>query len=163
MRRLAVIDLAGGAQPIANEDRSVFVICNGEIYNFQDLRRELAGLGHHFSTRSDIETIVHAYEQWGDDALTRLNGMFALAVWDALRERLLLARDRMGEKPLYWHDSAEGLMWGSEAKAILIAPWVVRRVNPHALHHYLTLQYTPNPLTIFESISQLPAAHKLVV
>jgi asparagine synthase (glutamine-hydrolysing) len=163
MRRLAVIDPAGGAQPIANEDRSVFVVCNGEIYNFRDLRRELTGLGHRFATRGDVEAIVHAYEQWGDEALTRLNGMFAFALWDARRERLLLARDRMGEKPLYWHDSHDGLIWASEAKALLIAPWVDRRVNPRALHHYLSLQYTPNPLTIFESISQLPPAHKLVV
>jgi len=162
MRRLAVIDPAGGAQPIANEDRSVFVVCNGEIYNFQDLRHELIDLGHRFTTRGDVEAIVHAYEQWGDEALTRLNGMFAFALWDARRERLLLARDRMGEKPLYWHDSQDGLIWASEAKALLIAPWVDRRVNPLALHHYLSLQYTPNPLTIFESISQLPPAHKLV-
>jgi len=162
MRRLAVIDPAGAAQPIANEDRSVFVVCNGEIYNFQDLRHELTGLGHRFATHGDVEVIVHAYEQWGDDALRRLNGMFAFALWDARRERLLLARDRMGEKPLYWHDSDNGLIWASEAKTLLIAPWVDRRVNPRALHHYLSLQYTPNPLTIFESISQLPPAHKLV-
>jgi len=162
MRRLAVIDPAGGAQPIANEDRSVFVVCNGEIYNFRDLRHELIGLGHRFTTRGDVETIVHAYEQWGDEALARLNGMFAFALWDARRERLLLARDRMGEKPLYWHNSPDGLIWASEAKALLMAPWVERRVNPRALHHYLSLQYTPNPLTIFESISQLPPGHKLV-
>ncbi|HSH81498.1 MAG TPA: asparagine synthase (glutamine-hydrolyzing) [Herpetosiphonaceae bacterium] len=163
MRRLAIIDLAGGQQPIANEDGSVEVVFNGEIYNFRELRAELEQYGHRFATRSDTEVIVHAYEQWGDDALRHFNGMFAFALWDERRQRLLLARDRMGKKPLYWHHSAEGLLWGSEAKALLAAPWVERRVNPLALHHYLTLQYTPDPLTIFEGIHQLPAAHKLVV
>ncbi len=163
MRRLAIIDVAGGQQPIANEDGTVVVVCNGEIYNFRELRAELAKYGHRFTTNSDTEVIVHAYEQWGDDALHRLNGMFAIALWDEARERLLLARDRMGKKPLYWHHSPEGLLWGSEAKALLAAPWVERRINALALHHYLTLQYTPDPLTIFEGIYQLPAAHKLVV
>lgn len=163
MRRLAIIDVAGGQQPIANEDGTVVVVCNGEIYNFRELRAELAQYGHRFTTNSDTEVIVHAYEQWGDDTLHRLNGMFAIALWDERRERLLLARDRMGKKPLYWHYSPEGLLWGSEAKALLAAPWVERRINALALHHYLTLQYTPDPLTIFEGMYQLPAAHKLVV
>src|SRR5919199_476205 len=163
MRRLSIIDVAGGHQPIANEDGSVEVVYNGEIYNFRELRAELEQHGHRFATSSDTEVIVHAYEQCGDNALRRFNGMFAFALWDGRRERLLLARDRMGKKPLYWHHSAEGLLWGSEAKALLLAPWVERRVNPLALHHYLTLQYTPDPLTIFEGIYQLPAAHKLVV
>ena len=163
MRRLAIIDVAGGDQPISNEDGTLQLVFNGEIYNFRALREELLLAGHHFATSSDTEVIVHAYEQWGDDALLRLHGMFALALWDARRERLLLARDRMGEKPLYWHHSSEGLLWGSEAKAVLAAPWVERQINPLALHHYLTLQYTPDPLTIYEGIHQLPAAHKLVV
>ena len=163
MRRLAIIDVAGGDQPIFNEDGSIVVIYNGEIYNFRELRAELEAFGHCFKTQSDTEVVVHGYEQWGDDVLTRLNGMFALALWDIPRARLLLARDRMGKKPLYWHASPHGLLWGSEAKALLVAPWVERRVNPLALHHYLTLQYTPDPLTIFEGIHQLPAAHKLVV
>jgi len=163
MRRLAIIDLAGGDQPMSNEDGTIQLVFNGEIYNFQSLREELLQAGHRFATSSDTEVIVHAYEQWGDDALLRLQGMFALALWDARRERLLLARDRMGEKPLYWHHSSEGLLWGSEAKTLLAAPWVGRRVNPLALHHYLTLQYTPDPLTIYEGIHQLPAAYKLVV
>lgn len=163
MRRLAIIDVAGGDQPIMNEDGSVVLTYNGEIYNFAELRSELEKYDHQFRTHSDTEVVIHAYEQWGDDALVRFNGMFAIALWDAKRERLLLARDRMGKKPLYWHDSAHGLLWGSEAKAILVAPWVQRQVNPLALHHYLTLQYTPDPLTIYEGIQQLPAAHKLVV
>jgi asparagine synthase (glutamine-hydrolysing) len=163
MRRLAIIDVAGGQQPITNEDGTIQLVYNGEIYNFHELRDELERYGHRFATNSDTETVVHAYEQWGDDALRRFNGMFAFALWDERRGRLLLARDRMGKKPLYWHHSEHGLLWGSEAKALLAAPWVERRVNPLALHHYLTLQYTPDPLTIFEGIQQLPAAHKLVV
>jgi asparagine synthase (glutamine-hydrolysing) len=163
MRRLAIIDLAGGDQPMTNEDGTIQLVFNGEIYNFRALREELLRAGHRFATNSDTEVIVHAYEQWGDETLLRLHGMFALALWDARRERLLLARDRMGEKPLYWHYSSEGLLWGSEAKTLLTAPWVGRQVNPLALHHYLTLQYTPDPLTIYENMHQLPAAHKLVV
>jgi asparagine synthase (glutamine-hydrolysing) len=163
MRRLAIIDLSGGDQPIFNEDGSVAIVFNGEIYNYRALRDELLGYGHHFATSSDTEVIVHAYEQWGDATLPRLEGMFAFAIWDARRRRLLLARDRMGEKPLYWHRGREGLVWGSEAKVVLAAPWVERRLNPTALHHYLTLQYTPDPLTIYEGVHQLPAAHKLVI
>ena len=157
MRRLAIIDVAGGRQPIANEDGTVEVTFNGEIYNFRQLRAELEQHGHCFATNSDTEVIVHAYEQWGDDALRRFNGMFAIALWDERRERLLLARDRMGKKPLYWHYSPVGLLWASEAKALLAAPWVERRINA------LALQYTPDPLTIFDGMYQLPAAHKLVV
>ncbi|MGE4095373.1 MAG: asparagine synthase (glutamine-hydrolyzing) [Candidatus Binatia bacterium] len=163
MRRLVIIDVAGGQQPITNEDGSVIVTFNGEIYNFRALRTELEQYGHNFSTNCDTEVIVHAYEQWGDEALRRFNGMFALTLWDDRRKRLLLARDRMGKKPLYWHLSPAGLVWASEAKALLVIPWIERHINALALHHYLTLQYTPDPLTIFEGISQLPAAHKLVV
>lgn len=164
MRRLAIIDRSGGDQPIFSEDGAVAVVFNGEIYNYQALREQLAAAGHRFATSSDTEVLVHGYEQWGDSMLLRLNGMFAFALWDAARRRLLIARDRMGEKPLYWHHSAEhGIVWGSEAKAVLAAPWVERRINPLALHHYLTLQYTPDPLTIYAGINQLPAAHKLVV
>jgi asparagine synthase (glutamine-hydrolysing) len=161
--RLAIIDVAGGRQPISNEDGSIVVVLNGEIYNFRELRAELQNLGHRFKTQSDTEVIVHGYEQWGDDALHHLNGMFAMALWDEPRQRLLLARDRMGKKPLYWHQSKNGLLWGSEAKALLAAPWVERRINALALHHYLTLQYVPDPLTIFEDMHRLPAAHKLVI
>ncbi|WP_129633113.1 asparagine synthase (glutamine-hydrolyzing) [Candidatus Oscillochloris fontis] len=164
MRRLAIIDLSGSSQPIFNEDRSVAIVFNGEIYNYRELRAELLLHGHQFATDGDTEVIVHAYEQWGDALLPRLNGMFVFSIWDARQQRLLIARDRMGEKPLYWHQSREhGLVWGSEAKAVLAAPWVERRIDPLALHHYLTLQYTPDPLTIYAGISQLPAAHKLVV
>jgi len=161
--RLAIIDVEGGQQPIGNEDGSVVLVFNGEIYNFRELCQDLKDRGHRFSTKSDTEVIVHAYEEWGDDSLHRLNGMFAIALWDKTQQRLLLARDRMGEKPLYWHYSTHGLMWASEAKGLLAVPWVERRVNALALHHYLTLQYVPDPLTIFEGMYQLPAAHKLVV
>ncbi len=161
--RLAIIDVAGGRQPIYNEDGSVVVVFNGEIYNFRELRADLQRRGHRFKTESDTEVIVHGYEQWGDEVLHRLNGMFAIALWDEPGKRLLLARDRMGKKPLYWHRSRRGLLWGSEAKAILAAPWVERRIDPLALHHYLTLQYVPDPLTIFAGMQRLPAAHKLVV
>ena len=163
MRRLAIIDIAGGQQPISSEDGTVVLVCNGEIYNFRELRAELERYGHQFKTHSDIEVILHAYEQWEYEALPRLNGMFAFSLWDASRQRLVLARDRMGKKPLYWTYSRNGLLWASEAKALLQVPWVERHINPVALHHYLTLQYTPNPLTIYEGIFQLPAAHKLLI
>jgi len=163
VRRLAVIDVAGGDQPVFNEDGSLAVTFNGEIFNFLELRAELEARGHHFKTDGDTEVIVHAYEQWGEDFLLRLNGMFAIALWDRGRRRLLLARDFLGEKPLYWHDSDSGLAWASEAKALLTLPWIRPDVDRLALHHYLTLQYTPNPLTIYEGIHQLPAAHKLVL
>ena len=163
IRRLSIIDIAGGQQPIFNEDQSIVVVFNGEIYNFQALRSELETYGHQFKSASDTEVIVHAYEEWGDEALLKLNGMFAIALWDDRRQRLLLARDRMGKKPLYWHESSRGLVWGSEIKSLLELPWIRREVNNHALHHYLTLQYVPDPLTMFEGIFQLPAAHKIVI
>lgn len=163
MRRLSIIDISGGRQPLFNETHRIAAVYNGEIYNFRALRVELEQKGHQFSTSTDGEVIVHGYEEWGDDALEHLNGMFALALWDGPERRLLIARDRMGEKPLYWHWSQQGLLFASEAKAILVAPWVERRVNGLALHHYLTLQYCPNPLTIFQGIHQLQAGHKIVV
>lgn len=163
MRRLAIIDVKGGNQPVYNEDKSIVVVFNGEIYNYKKLRKQLQKSNHKFKSKSDTEVIVHAYEQWGDEMLLHFNGMFAIALWDERKKRLLLARDRMGQKPLYWHNSSKAFSWSSEAKGLLQLPWVKRKVNPFALHHYLTLQYTPNPLTIFEKIYQLPAAHKLVI
>ncbi|GAB4112279.1 MAG: amidotransferase 1, exosortase A system-associated [Roseiflexaceae bacterium] len=162
MRRLAIIDLSGGQQPIFNETGQIAIVFNGEIYNFAELRQELIGLGHHFATKSDTEVIVHAYEQWGDDAVLRLSGMFVFAIWDRSRRRLLIARDRMGKKPLYWHVGPQGLTFGSEAKCLLTTPWIRPELDPLALHHYLTLQYTPDPLTIYQGIQQLPAAHRLI-
>ena len=163
MRRLAIIDITSGDQPIFNEDRSIAIVYNGEIYNFQELRGQLERYDHKFSTNSDTEVIIHAYEQWGDECLLKFNGMFAFSLWDDKQKRLLIARDRMGQKPLYWHYSPKGLLWASEAKALLKAPWLQPNINKLALHHYLTLQYTPDPLTIYDGIYQLPAAHKLVL
>ena len=163
IRRLSIIDVEGGDQPIFNEDKSIAIVYNGELYNYQELRTQLEKSNHLFTTKSDTEVIVHAYEQWGDDCLQKFNGMFAFSLWDDNRKRLLIARDRMGQKPLYWHFSSAGLAWASEAKALLSVPWIESRINKLALHHYLTLQYTPDPLTIFDEIYQLPAAHKLVL
>jgi asparagine synthase (glutamine-hydrolysing) len=162
MRRLAIIDVAGGDQPIATEDQSVWIVFNGEIYNFPALRHELESRGHRFRTRSDTESIVHAYEEWGDDCVTRLRGMFAFALWDAANRRLLLARDRVGEKQLFYAEVDGQLVFGSEIKAILAHPRVERRLRPAALNHFLTYLYVPEPLTMFEGIHELRAGHVLV-
>ncbi|SCX07226.1 asparagine synthase (glutamine-hydrolyzing) [Mycolicibacterium fluoranthenivorans] len=162
MRRLAVIDLAGGDQPIFNEDGSVAVVFNGEIYNFRELRTELERHGHHFATRSDTEVLVHGYEQWGDDMLHRLVGMFALALWDENRRRLLVARDRFGKKPLYYARGAGEVVFGSEIKALLAAG-VSADIDDAAIADYLALRYVPSPRTLFRSVRQLPPGHKFVV
>jgi asparagine synthase (glutamine-hydrolysing) len=162
MRRLAVIDLATGDQPIYNEDRSVAVIFNGEIFNYRVLRDELEGCGHRFSTRSDTECIVHAYEQWGDTCPTRLNGQFAFALWDRRQRRALLARDHLGIKPLYYTQVGHSLLFASEMKAIRVHPECKHEIDPLALDQYLALRYIPAPRTIFNGISKLPAAHTLL-
>src|SRR5262245_58200574 len=123
-RRLKIIDLEGGSQPLPNEDATVWTVFNGEVYNFATLRVELEALGHRFATRSDTEVVVHAYEQWGDDCFLRFNGMFALAIWDRPRQRLVLARDRIGKKPLYFSTSGGELVFGSELKALEQHPGV---------------------------------------
>ena len=158
-RRLSIIDLCGGRQPLANEDSSVWVVFNGEIYNFRDLRKRLEGAGHRFRTTSDTEVIVHLYEDEGPGFLEHLNGMFALAIWDATRRTLLLARDRLGEKPLVYRMEPGRLLFASELKSILTVPGVPRELNPEALDAYLTYQYVPHPLTIYRGISKLPPAH----
>jgi asparagine synthase (glutamine-hydrolysing) len=162
MRRLAVIDVAGGTQPIFNEDGTVCIVFNGEIYNFPDLRDELVSRGHVFRTNSDTEAIVHAYEEFGDDCVTHLRGMFAFALWDIARQRLLLARDRVGEKQLFYTEVDGQLLWGSEIKALLRHPGVERRLRPAAVNHFLTYLYVPEPLTMFEGIHELQAGHVLV-
>jgi asparagine synthase (glutamine-hydrolysing) len=162
MRRLAIIDVAGGDQPISNEDGTVWIVFNGEIYNFLELREELISRGHRFGTRTDTETIVHAYEEFGDDCVTRLRGMFAFALWDSRAQRLLLARDRVGIKQLFYAEVDGALLWGSEIKALLRHPGLERRLRPAAVNHYLTYLYTPEPLTMFEGIHELPAGHRLV-
>lgn len=161
MRRLSIIDLEGGHQPIHNEDESAWIVFNGEIYNYRELRRELRSLGHETYTESDTEVALHAWEEWGDDFVLRLNGMFGLAIWDRRRQRLLLARDRVGIKPLHWVETPEGLLFASEIKALLAHPSVPRRVDPDALREYLSLEYVPTPLSMLEGVHKLPPGHTL--
>jgi asparagine synthase (glutamine-hydrolysing) len=162
MRRLSIIDLSGGHQPIRNEDGSVWVVFNGEIYNYRELRQELTRSGHAFYTDSDTETIVHAYEEWGQDAFSHLRGMFGIALWDTRRRTLLLARDRVGIKPLHYAQTNQRLYFGSEIKSILEGPDVERSLNPAALEHYLTFLYTPRDASIFEGVHKLPPGHLLI-
>src|SRR5690349_8186133 len=147
MRRLSIIDLSGGHQPISNEDGSIWVVCNGEIYNFKDLREELENKGHRFSTHSDTEVLVHLYEQEGVNFLGRLRGMFGLALWDENRSRLILARDRIGKKPLYVRREAHRLLFASEIKSILQVEHVPREIDHDALRDYLELGFVPAPRT----------------
>jgi asparagine synthase (glutamine-hydrolysing) len=163
MRRLAIIDVAGGDQPIYNEDGSVCVVYNGEIYNFRELRTELESRGHRFATQSDTEVIVHAYEEYGVECVERLWGMFALALWDSRRHLLLLARDRLGKKPLvYYADPYGGLAFASELHALLAHPAVPREVDPRAIDDYLTYLYVPAPTTAYRNLRKLPPGHRLV-
>jgi len=161
--RLRIIDLETGEQPMSNEDGSVWVVFNGEVYNFTELRGELAAHGHAFRSRSDTEVIVHGYEQWGDRLPERLDGMFALAIWDERRQRLFLARDRAGKKPLYVYRDDERLLFASEIKAILEHPAADRAIEPSALPLYLTYGYVPTPLTFYRRIRKLPPASCLVL
>ena len=161
-RRLSIIDLQTGAQPLRSERGSVLATCNGEIYNFQALRRDLEASGHRFATHSDCETIVHLYEERGIDFLQALRGMFAIALWDADRERLVLARDRLGVKPLYWAPVAGGIVYASEPGAILASGLVAARPDPEAIAQYLTLQYVPPPRSGFAGIHKLAPGELLV-
>jgi len=162
MRRLSIIDLEGGGQPISNEDDTVVTVFNGEIYNFRALRRELESFGHAFRTRTDTETIVHGYEQWGFPGLTRLNGMYGLAVWDRGARCLVIARDPYGIKPLYYHDDGSTLRFGSEVKSILCDDAVPREVDRAALDAFLTLTYVPSPGTAFVGIGKVPPGFALL-
>jgi asparagine synthase (glutamine-hydrolysing) len=162
MRRLSIVDLSGGQQPFTNEGRDIQLVANGEIYNFLDLRRELESLGHSFRSHSDIEVLVHAYEEWGEGFLARLRGMFALALWDGRTRTLLAARDRAGEKPLYWTLTPRGLLLASEVKALLVRPEVSRELDLEALDQFLTYEYVVAPRTILAGVHKLPAAHYLV-
>jgi asparagine synthase (glutamine-hydrolysing) len=160
-RRLAIVDLEGGAQPMANEDGTVWVTFNGEIYDHRVLRDELEALGHHFATRSDTEVLVHGYEEWGDELPTRLRGMFAFALWDARRRRLLLVRDRLGIKPLYWALAGGDLVFASEAKALFAFPDVKRALHRARVPDYFALRYVPGPDTLFEGVQKLQPGHLL--
>ncbi|MFJ2029966.1 asparagine synthase (glutamine-hydrolyzing) [Streptosporangium sp. NPDC087985] len=162
MRRLAIIDVATGDQPVYNEDSAITAVFNGEIYNYAELRRELTAKGHRFRGEGDSETLVHLYEEHGIDMLDRLRGMFAFAIWDRTRERLILARDRVGKKPLYWRADHSSIWFASELKSLAQDPGMRREIDPVALHHYLTYQYVPAPWSIYEGVRKLPPAHVLI-
>jgi asparagine synthase (glutamine-hydrolysing) len=163
MRRLSVIDVAEGRQPMTNEDGTLHVVYNGEIYNYRELRRELASSGHRFRSHSDTEVIVHAYEEWGRSFVERLNGMFAFALWDERQRALLIARDRLGIKPLYYYADHKRLAFGSELRVLLASDYLERRIDPRALDCLLTLEYVPAPLTILQGVQKLPAGCLLTV
>ena len=161
-RRLSIVDLASGSQPLANEDGTIQIVFNGEIYNHADLRPELEAAGHRYHTRCDTEAIVHAYEEWGDDCVHRFRGMFAFAIWDAPRRRLLLARDRLGIKPLYWTIRENRLIFGSEIKAILASGLVEPQANESGLPELLGTRYLSGEETLFKGIHKLLPGHLLV-
>ena len=163
-RRLSIIDLKSGQQPLGNEDGSVQIVYNGEIYNFRDLVKELEAFGHRFRTRSDTEVIVHAWEQWGRDCVRRFNGMFAFALWDGNRHELYLARDRIGKKPLFYAELPDGTFaFASELKSILVLPQLRREIDPLAVEEYLAFGYVADPRTILKGVSKLPPATTMVL
>jgi asparagine synthase (glutamine-hydrolysing) len=162
-RRLSIIDLEGGRQPISNENGTVWIVFNGEIYNFRALRGVLEARGHHFQTMTDTEVIVHLYEDEGVECVRQLEGMFAFAIWDESRQRLFLARDQLGQKPLYYYHRPGLFLFASEIKAILAAHVFEPEPDPVALHHYLSLRFVPPPNTMFQGIRKLPAAHTLIL
>ncbi len=163
MRRLSIIDVAGGHQPIANEDNSAWIVFNGAIYNFKELRADLEARGHVFSTASDTEVILHQYEEDGPACVDKLRGMFAFAIWDARRRRLLLARDRFGQKPLFYCFDGKRLLFGSEIKAVLAGLDATPGLDLASLDDYLSLRFVPSPATMFENVSKLPPGHTLVL
>jgi asparagine synthase (glutamine-hydrolysing) len=163
MRRLAIIDLVTGEQPVYNEDRGVAVILNGEIYNYRELRQDLEKRGHSFRSASDTEVLPHLWEEFGEQMVEHLNGMFAIALWDSHQRKLFLARDRFGEKPLYWGIFDNTLLFASEPKVLLAHPSVKGSLNLQALRQYLSFDYVPAPLSIYSGINKLPAAHTLTL
>ncbi len=162
MRRLAIIDLSTGHQPIFNETNDVVIVYNGETYNFQELRSELQALGHTFKTKSDTEVIVHGYEVWGIDVAAKLNGMFAFAIWDKKKERLVIARDHMGIKPLYYANIKNQLVFGSEIKCILQNPAVSQELDPAAIDDYLSMRFIPTPRSVYKHVRKLEPGHVLI-
>src|SRR6185436_6452779 len=163
MRRLSIIDLKTGDQPVFNEDRSVIAMQNGELYNYREVRADLEKRGHKFTTQTDTEIIPHLYEEYGDAFVEHINGMFAIALWDSRAKKLILARDRFGEKPLYYGVFDGKLIYASEPKSILAHPAVNAELDLNALRHYLSFDYVPAPMSIYKGISKLPAAHVLIV
>ena len=162
-RRLSIIDLAGGHQPMFDEAQTVCVIFNGEIYNYKELRHQLQQNGYRFRTASDTEVIVHGYNEWGTDVFSHLNGMFGLAIWDLERKRLVIARDAMGIKLIYYRVSRDGLTFGSEVRPLIAADQSQPEVDPFALKLFLRFRYTPSPLTIFRGIRKLAPGSMLIV
>lgn len=162
-RRLSIIDLAGGHQPMCNEDGTIWMVFNGEIYNYRELRRRLEGSNHRFATESDSETIIHLYEDLGEDCFAHLNGMFAVAIWDRPRKRLVLARDRLGKKPLFYQYHDQQLLFGSELKALVAAPGFDTTISPGAIDQFLTYQYVPHPNCIYQATRKLPPGHVAVI
>ncbi|MBK9164464.1 MAG: asparagine synthase (glutamine-hydrolyzing) [Acidobacteria bacterium] len=163
MRRLSIIDLHTGDQPVFNCDRSVVVMMNGELYNYREVRSELEAKGHKFTTKSDTEILPHLYEEYGEAMLDHVNGMYAFSLWDAKQKKLIIARDRFGEKPLYYGVFDDKLIWASELKAILAHPAVKPELDLNAFRHYVSFDYVPAPMSIFKGIHKLPAAHVLTV
>jgi asparagine synthase (glutamine-hydrolysing) len=161
-RRLSIIDLHGGRQPMCNEDETVWIVCNGEIYNYKHLRKELEKKGHAFRTNSDTEVIVHLYEELGEGCVDRLSGMFAFAVWDGNQQKLFLARDRIGQKPLFYCQDNGDLLFASESKAILAVSKQEREIDYESIHHYLSLRFIPSPHTMLKHVKKLPPGHTLV-
>ena len=162
-RRLKIIDLSTGDQPISNEDGTVWIVFNGEIYNFQELRQDLLQRGHQFRTKSDTESIVHLYEEHGADCVRYLRGQFAFAVWDTRRQQLLLARDRLGQKPLYYCHQGSCLLFGSELTSLLEHPRVSTEIDLVGLDAYMAYGYVPEPLTILQGVHKLHPAHTMLV
>src|SRR6476620_7900062 len=163
MRRLSIIDLKTGDQPVFNCDRSVVVMMNGELYNYREVRADLEKRGHKFETKTDTEILPHLYEEYGEAMVDHVNGMFAFALWDTRKKKLLIARDRFGEKPLYYGVFDGKLVYASEPKALLAHPSVMPEINLDALRHYLSFDYVPAPMSIYKGISKLPAGHILTV
>jgi asparagine synthase (glutamine-hydrolysing) len=162
-RRLSIIDLSTGDQPMCNEDGTVWVVYNGEIYNFPELRSDLERRGHKFKSTTDTEVIIHLYEELGEGSVERFRGMFAFALWDERKQLLLLARDRVGIKPLYYTNTGKALVFGSEIKSLIADPSVERRINPRAIDRFLTYYYLPGKETLFEEIFKLDPGHYLTV
>jgi asparagine synthase (glutamine-hydrolysing) len=163
LKRLSIIDVAGGRQPIDNEDGTITFVGNGEIYNYRGLREELLAKGHRFRTGSDMEVVVHGYEEWGDEVVSRLGGQFAFALWDGRRKRLLSARDRAGEKPLYYYEGRDDIVFASEIKSLLSRTDAPRELDPEALDSFLTYEFVIAPRTIFKGVKKLPPAHAMSV